>query len=84
MKKRLLSKIDSLLLVGICIKAATGVIGSSLILSNAHPYITLSFLTIGAISNEIVQFIKNKQYSAIVKMGDDNLKNEINDKENVK
>jgi hypothetical protein len=43
-------------LIALCVKGATGVIGGSLVLENAHPYLTLSVLAIGAIVNEIINF----------------------------
>ena len=56
-----LSKIDKLKLSGMLIKAITGVIGASLILSENHPYLTLIILSIGAAANEWVSFIQNKE-----------------------
>lgn len=56
-----ISKIDKYKLIGLCIKAATGVIGGSLVLSEGHPYITLAVLALGAISNEVVQFLNDKE-----------------------
>jgi hypothetical protein len=43
------------------IKSVTGVVGGSLVLTNEHPYIAITVLSIGAISNEWVSFIKDKQ-----------------------
>lgn len=56
-----LSKIEKLKLTGLCIEAVTGVIGGSLILSQAYPYVTLSVLAIGAVATKIVSFIKEKE-----------------------
>jgi len=61
MKKILLNKYDKLKLIGLCIKGATGIIGGSLILTETHPYLSLSILALGAISNEVVNFIKDKE-----------------------
>lgn len=61
MKKFKLTKIDKLKLTGLCIQAITGIIGGSLILTEIHPYLTLMVLSIGAIANEIVIFIKDKE-----------------------
>ncbi len=56
-----LSRIEKLKLIGQSIRAATGVVGGSLILSEAKPYLTIAILAIGAVSNEIVSFIKEKE-----------------------
>ena len=47
-------------LVAMLIKAATGVIGGSLVLENQHPYITLAVLAIGAMANELINYLKEK------------------------
>ncbi len=59
-----LSKIEKLKLIGQCIRAATGVVGASLILTEGYPYLTLSILAVGAIANEVVSFIKEKENQA--------------------
>ena len=56
-----LSKIEKLKLAGLSIQAVTGVVGGSLILSESYPYTTLSVLAIGAVANQIVSFIKEKE-----------------------
>lgn len=56
-----LSKIEKLKLIGLCVKAATAVIGGSLVLSEKHPYLTLSVLALGGVANEVVSFIKEKE-----------------------
>lgn len=61
MKILSLSRIEKLKLMGQCIRAGSGVIGGSLILSEAKPYITLAILAIGAVANEVVSFIKEKE-----------------------
>lgn len=62
MKKILtLSKLEKLKLIGLCIEGATGIIGGSLILTEKHPYLTLSVLAIGAVASKIVNFIKDKE-----------------------
>lgn len=45
-------------IIAVCIKAATGVIGGSLVISEGHPYIALAVLAIGAIANEIINLYK--------------------------
>jgi hypothetical protein len=60
-KEFILSKLDKLKLVGLCIKSVTAVIGGSLILTEGHPYTTLCVLAVGAIANEVVSFIKEKE-----------------------
>jgi len=76
-KKRTLTKIDRLLLIGNCIKAVTAVVGGSMVISNDHPYITLSILAIGAIANEVVSYIKNKAYGALINNQEDQNKEQI-------
>jgi hypothetical protein len=39
--------------ITLVIKAVTGVLGTSLVLENNHPYITLTVLAIGAVANEL-------------------------------
>lgn len=56
-----LNKVEKLKLIGLCIKAATGIVGGSLILNEGHPYAAISILAIGAVANEIVSFIKEKE-----------------------
>lgn len=55
------TKIEKFKLIGLCIKAVTGIIGGSLILEQNHPYVTLIVLAIGAVANEVVSFIKEKE-----------------------
>lgn len=59
-----LSKIEKLKLIGLCIKAVTGIAGGSLILVEGHPYLSLAILAIGGVANEIVSFIKEKENEA--------------------
>ncbi len=61
MKILSLSKIEKLKLIGQCIRAATGIIGASLVLAEGYPYTTLAILATGAVSNEVVSFIKQKE-----------------------
>lgn len=49
-------KSNKLKLVALCIKAVTGVLGASSILTEQRPYITLTILCIGAVANEILNF----------------------------
>ena len=72
MKEIVLNKIDKLKLAGLSIQAVTGVVGASLILTENHPYFTLVVLAIGALSNQIVSFIKGKENENTI----ENLKNE--------
>lgn len=60
---KLMNKVDKLKLIGLCIKAISGVIGGSLILTEHRPYLTLTILAIGAAANEIVTFIKDKEHA---------------------
>lgn len=62
MKKLLtISKIETLKLIGICIKSATAIIGGSLILVEGHPYLSIAILALGGVANEVVSFIKEKE-----------------------
>jgi len=61
MKPFTLTKIEKLKLIGLCIEGATGVIGGSMIMSEAKPYLTLAILALGAVSSKIVNFIKEKE-----------------------
>lgn len=61
MKKFTFTKLELLKLVGICIKSATAIIGGSLILVEGHPYLSVIILSIGAVANEIVSYIKEKE-----------------------
>ena len=63
MKTLLLTRFDKLKLTGLCIKAASGIVGGSLILSEAKPYLTLAILAVGGIANEVVSFLKDKENS---------------------
>jgi hypothetical protein len=55
------SDYDKFKLISLCIKAATGVIGGSMILQNTRPYATLIVCALGAVANEVVNFIKEKE-----------------------
>jgi len=66
MKLMGLTKIEKLKLIGQCIKAATAIVGGSLILVEGHPYLATSILAIGAVANEIVSFIKEKENKMMV------------------
>jgi len=50
-------------LAAMLIKAATGVVGGSLVLENQHPYITLSVLAVGAMANELLTYLKKNENS---------------------
>ena len=56
-----LTKLEKLKLVGLCIKGITAVIGGSLVLTKEHPYITLAVLALGALGDQVVSFIKEKE-----------------------
>lgn len=61
-----LSKIEKLKLIGLCIKAATGIVGGSLILAEGHPYISVGILAIGGVANEVVSFVKEKENQSLI------------------
>jgi aerobic-type carbon monoxide dehydrogenase small subunit (CoxS/CutS family) len=66
-----LSKIEKLKLIGQCIKAGTGIIGGSLVLVEGHPYTATVILALGAISAEVVSFIKEKENKQILEVATD-------------
>lgn len=68
-----LSKIERLELIGLCIKAVTGVLGVSVILTENHPYWAITILSLGALADQIVIFIQKKEREA--------KENEIKDEE---
>ena len=45
-------------LIALCVKSVTAIIGSSMIIQNQHPYLTLLVLSIGAIANEMINVYK--------------------------
>ena len=51
---------DKAKVITLIIKAITGVVGTSLVLENNHPYITLVVLAVGAIANELINIYKWK------------------------
>jgi hypothetical protein len=61
-----LNKIEKLKLIGLCIKSVTAIAGGSLILSEGHPYLTLTILCVGGVANEVVSFIKEKENESIL------------------
>ena len=55
---------NNLLLIAMMTKAATGVLGASLILTEQHPFVSLLALSFGAAINEYLLFVeksKNKK-----------------------
>lgn len=67
MKIYSLTKLEKLVLIGLCIEGATGVIGGSLILSEGRPYLTLAILAIGAMATKTVGYITKKENEANLK-----------------
>jgi len=61
--KRILNKYELLTLIATCIKAVTAILGASVILTEQRPLITLLVLSVGAIANEVVSFLKTKDVS---------------------
>lgn len=53
-----LKKMKKWELVALCIEAATGIIGGSMVLEQNHPYLTLVILATGAIATKIANYIK--------------------------
>lgn len=54
-------KSNKIKLIALCIKAVTGVLGASMILSQQKPYLTLFILSLGAVINEILNFINTEE-----------------------
>lgn len=48
-------------LIALCVKAVTGILGASMILTEQRPYLTLIILSIGAIANEVLNFISKEE-----------------------
>lgn len=48
-------------LLALCIKAMTGIVGGSLVLSNEHPYLSIMVLALGAVADEITQFFSKEE-----------------------
>lgn len=48
-------------LTALCIKTVTGILGASAILTEQHPYVSLTILCIGALANEILNFIYSEE-----------------------
>tara|TARA_R110000772_G_scaffold71032_1_gene156016 strand:+ start:83 stop:259 length:177 start_codon:yes stop_codon:yes gene_type:complete len=47
--------------IAFSVKAVTGLLGGSLVLTNEHPYLALAVLGIGAIVNEAIDFFELKK-----------------------
>jgi hypothetical protein len=47
--------------IAFAIKAITGILGGSLVLTNEHPYLSLTVLAIGAVANEAINFFDLKK-----------------------
>jgi len=47
--------------IAFCVKAITGLLGGSLVLTNEHPYLSLVVLGIGAVANEAIDFFDLKK-----------------------
>lgn len=54
-------KSKKIILIALCIKAITGVLGTSLILSQEHPYLAIGILSLGAAINEILSFLNTEE-----------------------
>ena len=55
-----LTKLERIILVGMCIEAATGVIGGSLILVEGHPYLALTVCALGAVGAKVANYLERK------------------------
>lgn len=70
---KLFTKIEKLIFLAGCIKAATGILGASVILSEKHPYLGLTILVIGAVANEFISSVKNREYRNIINKKNENI-----------
>jgi len=61
-----LTRVEKLKLIGQCVKAATAIVGGSLILVEGHPYLATAILAIGGVANEIVSFVKERENKQIL------------------
>jgi hypothetical protein len=50
-----------LMLLALVIKAITGVVGASLVLTETHPYLALSALSLAAAANEFILFVEKEK-----------------------
>ncbi len=74
-----LSRIEKLKLIGQCVKAGAAIVGGSLVLVEGHPYAATAILALGAVSSEVVSFIKERENKAILEtaeLGSKPLENE--------
>lgn len=55
-------------LIALCIKAVTGVVGASMILTEQNPYLSVAVLCLGAIVNELLNFINSGSKSQKLKL----------------
>ncbi|HUV84537.1 MAG TPA: hypothetical protein VMV86_02450 [Methanosarcinales archaeon] len=56
-----LTKLEKLKFIGMIVKAAAGTLGAGAILSEEHPYFAIIVLAIGAMSNEALEFLKERE-----------------------
>ena len=59
--KKILKGLAGWKLLANTIKAVTGIVGASLILTENHPYWSLTVLAIGAAANEVVMFFNSAE-----------------------
>lgn len=59
--KTLFTQYEKLELLALCIEGATGVIGASLILTEKHPYISITVLAAGAVATKCINFLHRKE-----------------------
>lgn len=55
-----LTRLEKIILIGMCIEAATGVVGGSLILVEGHPYLTLAVCALGAVGAKVANYLERK------------------------
>ena len=62
-----MKKHDKIVLASRIVKGVTAMIGADLITSGANKYVTLTVLALGAISNEVLSYYKEKEYKSVKK-----------------
>jgi len=60
-----MKKHDKIVLASRIIKGVTATVGADLITSGANKYAILTVLALGAISNEVLSYYKEKEYKSV-------------------
>jgi len=60
-----MKKHDKIVLASRIIKGVTATIGAQMVLDGANKYAILTVLALGAISNEVLSYYKEKEYKSV-------------------